>query len=184
MSDVINRYVEKKLPRNLKVVDKFSGEDKAVEGSLIVRTSNGKINVPYKKYVYLNLESLNYAISNGIKQVELGLILSLCNNLMTNENICMQENGEPHNTKSIAKLIGQEVQPTRTKLKELIEKGLLNHSRTRVDLKLIKVYRINPHLIKKGLELNQQLAELFNKVINKPSLQHQLKNSQLNKPKK
>jgi Mn-dependent DtxR family transcriptional regulator len=103
---------------------------------------------------------------------------------MHEENICMQDNGEPHTTSSIASLIDHSPQSTKAKLNRLIEMNLLDHSKAKYGFKEKKVFRINPHIIKKGRQLNKQLPQLFNDVAKTASLQSSLKDSKLNKPKK
>jgi hypothetical protein len=184
MAKVTYRYKDKKLPKNQEIIDKTSGEVIANAGNIFRRESTGKINMDYEEYVYLELKSLRSVLSNGIKQVELGLLITLCTNLMHEENICMQDNGEPHTTSSIASLIDHSPQSTKAKLNRLIEMNLLDHSKAKYGFKEKKVFRINPHIIKKGRHLNAKLPQLFNDVSKSTSPQSSLKNSKLNKPKK
>jgi hypothetical protein len=130
----------------------------------VVRKSTGKINVDYKEYLYLNLESLREVLSNGITQVQLALLISISTNLLQNENICMQDNGEPHSAESIGKIIGHTQQAAKTKLNKLIKLGLIDYSKTRVGIVYKKVYRINHFLLKKGINLNEKLAPLFDPI--------------------
>lgn len=120
--------------------------------------------LPYNNYIMLNLECLNAILSIGIKQVELGLLISICSNLLVNENICLQDNNEPHTTSSIAKLTGHSVQATKKKLNSLKKMDLLNHSFTKYKFGQKKVYRVNPHIIRKGVHMNSILATLFNDI--------------------
>ncbi len=164
MGKVTQRYVDKKLASNLEIREKDTGKIKPTEGRVIVRKSTGKINVEYKEYLYLDLVNLRTILSKGIKQVELGLLLTLCSNLLQNENICMQDNGEPHTTLSIAELTKNTEQAAKKKLNSLVKMGLLDYSKALVKMKFKKVYRINPHIIKKGIDLDMQLATMFDDI--------------------
>ncbi len=164
MEKIVKRYEDKKLQGNYEIVDKTTREFIAIDGQVVVRKSTGKINVDYNEYLYLNLESLRQVLSNGITQVQLALLISISNNLMQNENVCMQDNGEPHNAESIGKIIGHTQQAAKTKLNKLIKLGLIDYSKTKVGLAYKKVYRINPYLLKKGINLNEKLAPLFNPI--------------------
>ena len=165
MAKIVHRYQDKKLPPNLKIIETATGEIKTTQGSVFIRKSTGKINVEYKEFLYLNIEGLRILLSKGIKQVELGLLLTLCSNLKQNENICMQDTDEPHTTLSIAKLSGNTKQATKIKLNSLIKMGILDYSKALVKMKLKKVYRINPHIIKKGIDLDNQLATMFDDIV-------------------
>lgn len=162
--DLIRRYTDQKLPKDLTIIDKNTREVVALDGNVLIRRPTGKINVTYYDYLYLNLQSLTKILSKGITQVELGLLISISSNLLKNENICMQDNDEPHTAKSIGKIIGNTKHAVKTKLNSLIKLDLLSYSKTRIGLRYKKVYRINPFLLKKGIDLKDDLAELFNPI--------------------
>jgi len=153
-----------KLSPDIELTNKNTGEIHAQQGNILVSKLTGKIKVDYKEYAYIDLESLRHILSKGITQVELALLITLSSNLLQDENICMQNNGEPHTTLSIAKLINNTHQATKKKINKLIKRDLLNYSIAKVKLRSQKVYRINPHFLKKGVYLNSLLAPLFNPI--------------------
>ena len=164
MTKVVQVYVDKKLPSNYEIIDKATGEIIPIDGSIMLRKSTGGINASYNSFLTLNLLSLKIILSRGITQVQLGLLISISSNLLINENICMQDNGEPHTAISIGEIIGNSKQAAKTKLNSLIKLGLLNYSKTKVGLGYKKVYRINHCLLKKGKNLNAALQPLFNDI--------------------
>lgn len=164
MAKLTNRYADKPLKQGHVIVDIKTGEQVPIEGKVLIRKSTGKININFQDYGYFNLEALRIILSLGIKQVELGLLVTLCSNLMQDENISLQENDEPHTTLSIAALTNQTEQAVKKKLNVLIKLGLLDYSKTMVGLKMKKVYRVNPYMIRKGKQLNGNLKSLFNDI--------------------
>ena len=164
MTKIVQRYVDKKLPANYEIIDTTTGEIIPVDGSVILIKSEKKINASYTDFLTINLESLNIILSKGITQVQLGLLISISSNLLINENICMQDNDEPHTAISIGKIIGNTKQAAKTKLNSLIKLGLLDYSKTKVGLRYKKVYRINHCLLKKGKNLNAELQPLFDDI--------------------
>ena len=165
MENLIRRYKDTKLSKNFTVIDNTTGELAALDGNVLIRKPTGKINVNYSAFLYLNLQSLTKILSKGITQVQLGLLISISSNLLINENICMQDNDEPHTAESIGKIIGNTKQAAKIKLNSLIKLDLLSYSKTRIGLKFKKVYRINPFLLKRGIDLKDDLAELFNPIL-------------------
>lgn len=184
MAKIDQRYRIKKLPENIAAVDISTAEVVPTDGNIFTIKNADRINISYDNYLSLNLDCLNAILTNGVKQVELGLLISICSNLMTNENICLQDNGEPHTTSSIAKLTGHSEQATKKKLNSLEKMDLLNHSFTKYKLGKKKVYRVNPHIIKKGLHMNSILASLFNDITVDLGMSKKLENSKVVKPKK
>jgi len=164
MAKITQRYKIKKLPKNIAAVDMTSAEVVPTDGNIFTIKNSGRVNLSYYNYIMLNLECLNAILSIGIKQVELGLLISICSNLLVNENICLQDNNEPHTTSSIAKLTGHSEQATKKKLNSLKKMDLLNHSFTKYKFGQKKVYRVNPHIIRKGVHMNSILATLFNDI--------------------
>lgn len=160
MKKLTHRYQDVKISmKNKAIVDTSTGEIIPVDNStLFKRTSTGEITIHSQKYVYLDTINLTRLMNRGIKQVDLALLFSLSSNLLINYNICIDNQGQPLNTASIAKLICNKTQPTKRKLNSLINQGLLfygNHNRYG------KVYIVNPYIIRKGRNLSSKVVKLF-----------------------
>ncbi|MFO0355378.1 MAG: hypothetical protein ACK50A_00375 [Sphingobacteriaceae bacterium] len=161
MAKITLRSKIKKLPENIAAVDLKTAEIMPTEGNIYTISNSDKMYVSYDNYLSLNLDCLGVVLSKGIKQVDLGMLISICSNLLTNENICLQANNEPHTAESVSRIIGQTEQAAKKKLNNLVKMDLLNYSYAIVGYKKRKVYRVNPHLMKKGLNMNAQLAPMF-----------------------
>lgn len=179
MAKITLRSKIKKLPENVAAVDTKTAEIVPTEGNIYSISDSGKMYVTYDNYLSLNLDCLTAILSKGIKQVDLGMLISICSNLIVNENICLQPNNEPHTAESVAKIIGQTEQAAKKKLNNLVKMDLLNYSHAIVGYKKRKVYRVNPHLIKKGLNMNAQLAPMFSDLTTVSLLMAAFENSQV-----
>lgn len=115
-------------------------------------------------YFYLDTEQLYKLLANGIKQVELALLITISSNLKMKTNICMINDEKPHTTESIAKLIGTTPQSVKRNLKSLEKLGVLYYGIMKEDKRLGKVYIVNPHIIRRGHKMKQSLGTTFDEI--------------------
>jgi predicted transcriptional regulator len=162
MGTIKQRYKDSKAKE---IIDYETGEviDISYTG-LIERKSTDEISINSKAYVYLDTEQLFTLLANGIKQVELALLISISNNLMIGSNICMINDEKPHTTESIAKLIGTTTQSVKLKLNSLVKIGVIHHGIMKENKRLGKVYIVNPHIIRKGHKMKQSLGTVFDEI--------------------
>jgi hypothetical protein len=162
MGTIKNRY---KDTRAKEIVDPETGEiiDVSFAG-LLDRKSTNDISINSKAYVYLDTDQLFTLLANGIKQVELALLISISYNLMIGSNICMINDDKPHTPESIAKLIGSTRQSVKLKLKILEKIGAIHHGIMRENKRLGKVYIVNPHIIRKGHKMKESLGTMFDEI--------------------
>ena len=162
MGTVVQRYKDTKAKE---IVDLETGEiiDVSYTG-LIERKSTNDISISSKAYVYFDTDQLFTLLANGIKQVELALLISISNNLMIGSNICMINDEKPHTADSIAKLIGTSRQSVKLKLKNLEKIGVIHHGIMKENIRLGKVYIVNPHIIRKGHKMRQSLGIIFGEI--------------------
>jgi hypothetical protein len=169
MIEVKKNYKARRLPENAVVVDKITRKPIALDGNPILLNDLGGSKFEYNEFAIINLEGLRTLFALGIKQVDLALFIELSSSLMIKENICMRNDEEPHTTATIAALIKNSVQATKKKLNRLIKLDVINYSYTKFDTRRIKVYRVNPFLIKKGKNLNSKLETMFKEIQLKPN---------------
>ena len=131
---------------------------------LIRRTSTGEISINSKKFVYLDTDKLSILLANGIKQVDLALLITISSNMLIGYNICLETDDKPHTTSSIAKLIDNTDQAVKIKLNRLIKLDVLYYGIMKENKKLGKVYIVNPHIIRKGIKLKGSLATIFDDI--------------------
>jgi hypothetical protein len=162
MGTIKQRYKDSKAKE---IIDYKTGEviDISYTG-LIERKSTDQISISSKAYVYLDTEQLFTLLTNGIKQVELALLISISNNLMIGSNICMINDEKPHTSESIAKLIGTTTQSVKLKLNSLVKIGVIHHGIMKENKRLGKVYIVNPHIIRKGHKMKQSLGTVFDEI--------------------
>ena len=162
MGTIKQRYKDSKAKE---IIDYKTGEviDISYTG-LIERKSTDQISISSKTYVYLDTEQLFTLLTNGIKQVELALLISISNNLMIGSNICMINDEKPHTSESIAKLIGTTTQSVKLKLNSLVKIGVIHHGIMKENKRLGKVYIVNPHIIRKGHKMKQSLGTVFDEI--------------------
>lgn len=169
MGTIKKEYIDKKFAPNIdELVDPKTGEHFDLKKTnLISREATGNFSINSPFYVYLDTSKVSILIKNGIKQVDLALIVSLSSNLYLYNNIgyniCM-EGDHPHTTKSISLLINNSPQATKNKLNNLIDLGLLYHGEIKEKKGWGKVYVLNPHLARKGKILKGYLKEIFNDI--------------------
>ena len=170
MGTIKKEYKDKKFAANIdELVDPKTGEIFDLkEINLIIRKETGNFSINTPSYVYLDTYKLSILIKNGIKQVDLALLISLSINLHyynnAGYNICMEDD-HPHTTKSIGQLINNCPQATKNKLNSLIKLGLLYYGEIKEKKSWGKVYILNPHLIRKGKFLKKYLKEIFNDIV-------------------
>lgn len=125
----------------------------------VERTNMVKIN--YKQYVYVDTERIRLSFQKGVSQSLMGFLIMLSSDLMMEYNICMIDKETPHTTKSIADLVGETEQSARRKLNDLKSLGLLYEGPLN---RFSKVFVLNPHFVKKGVEFNKRLTVLFDDI--------------------
>jgi DNA-binding MarR family transcriptional regulator len=131
---------------------------------LLQRSSADYISYHSTAYFYLDTEQLYKLLANGIKQVELALLITISSNLMMKTNVCMINDDKPHTTESIAKLIGTTQQSVKRNLKSLEKLGVLHYGILKENKRLGKVYIVNPHIIRKGHKMKQSLGTTFDEI--------------------
>jgi hypothetical protein len=162
MGTIKQRYKDTKAKE---IIDYETGEVIDISHTgLIERKSTDDISISSKAYVYLDTDQLFTLLANDIKQVELALLISISNNLMIGSNICMINDGKPHTTESIAKLIGTTPQSVKLKLNSLEKIGVIHHGIMKENKRLGKVYIVNPHIIRKGHKMKQSLGTIFDEI--------------------
>lgn len=162
MGTITQRYKDTKAKE---IVDIETGEIIDVSHTgLIERRSTDDISINSKNYFVLDTDQLYVLLANGIKQVELALLISMSNNLIIGSNICMINDEKPHTTESIAKLIGTTPQSAKLKLKSLEKIGAIHHGIMKENKRLGKVYIINPHIIRRGHKMKQSLGTMFEEI--------------------
>jgi predicted transcriptional regulator len=169
MGTIKKEYIDKKFASSInELVDPKTGEIFDLKKSnLIIRKETGNFSINSSSYVYLDTLKLSILIKNGIKQVDLALLITLSSNLHyynnAGYNICMDDDN-PHTTKSIGLLINNSPQATKNKLNNLIDLGLLYHGEIKEKKGWGKVYVVNPHLVRKGKSVKKYLGEIFNDI--------------------
>jgi predicted transcriptional regulator len=131
---------------------------------LLQRNIADYISYNSSSYFYLDTDQLYNLLANGIKQVELALLITISSNLMLNTNICMINDVKPHTADSIAKLIGTTRQSVKRNLKSLVELGVLYYGILKENKMLGKVYIINPHILRKGHKMKVSLGTIFDEI--------------------
>jgi hypothetical protein len=132
---------------------------------LYKRITTNEVSINYEEYVYLDTLKLKILLAKGIKPVDLALLVTLSCNLLNRYCVCMENEEEPHTTKSIAKLAGGTVQSVKTKLNRLISEGVLAYTISKSNEKWGKVYIMNPHIIRKGVILSKSICEIFDDIV-------------------
>lgn len=162
MGEIKRLYKDKKVKASA-FVDTETGEVIEMKDStLMQRVTTGEISINSKEYVNLDTEILRIILNKKkIKQVDLALIVSLSQNLLLNNNICMIDDDNPHKTSTIAEVAGCTEQAVKLKLNRLIDLGLVYYGVIHSKKRLGKVYVINPHFIRKGKKMAGYLTELF-----------------------
>ena len=170
---VLYSYTQLNISGN-EIADTETGETFDMSNSVLLkRTETGKISISYPFYNFINSKKIIDLIESGIKDVDLALLICMSLNILKGENICLNNNDDPHSTDSIAKMIGQTIQATKVKLNRLINLDLIHYGTINHRRNLGKVYVINPNILKKGNLSRVFLKKLFkgsNNVENKPNL--------------
>lgn len=155
-------YTELSIVGN-EIMDTETGETFDISNAILLKkTEIGKFSISYSSFIFLNTEELKLLLVAGIKDVDLALLISMSSNLVTGKNICLRDDDTPHTTASIGKLINNSEQSTKLKLNRLVKEGLLHYGVLEKKEGFGKVYIVNPHLIKKGINFSFFLQKLFN----------------------
>lgn len=164
MGEVKTKYKRTRIDtKNKQIVDIVTGELTEFKNeSLYTTKPTNQATIDYKNYVYLDTDKLSVLLSKGIKQVELGLLITLSSKIQNRYCVCLKNEDQPHTTKSIAHLIGESPQSVKSKLNKLIEIGVLVYTQSIGNQSWGKVYIMNPHFIKKGINFSKSVCELFN----------------------
>jgi len=164
---MVNKYKDKVLSADkYALVNKETGEkEEFINGSLIERIPTHQVVFRYKSYLYLDTDRLKVLQSNGITEIDLGLLILLSGNLAFILNVCMNDDGKPYNASSIGQMINQSEQAAKRKLNRLVELGVLAHKKIIGHKELGKVYMINPYFIRRGKDFGEFLSEYFHDFI-------------------
>lgn len=150
------------------LVDKETWEVEEFKNSIMVKKiKTSEVTFHSKSYLYLDTDRLKMLHSHGIREVELGLLILMSSNLSFALNICMQDDGTPHKTLSISKLVNKTPQDTNIKLKRLVEFGVLAYQKIPAHEHLGKVYIVNPNLIRRGKDFSNFIPTIFNDFMQK-----------------
>lgn len=166
MGEVKRRYKETKLDTfNKMLLDSKTGEISDIGNITVMeRKDSGEIMINSKAYVYLDTNCLTSLLRNGVKEVDLALLITLSSNLLIGHNICMRNEFDPHTTATIAKQCGYTVQAVKKKLNRLLKQNVLYYGTFKDKKSMGKVYVVNPHLIRKGNKLRAILGDIFNDI--------------------
>lgn len=161
------RYKENSLdPERWALIDKQSGSVEEFKNKMINEViPTNQVSVHYKHYFLLDTDRLEVLLTNGVKDIELGVLLVISSNLHSAFNICRKPDDTPHNTKSISKIFGQTEQATKKKLNRLIKHGVLAHTIIPNQKNLGKVYIVNPYLIKRSKYMDEYMNRLFFDIV-------------------
>lgn len=150
---------------NKQLLDTVTGELTDLKNdTLYISNATNQVTIDYKNYVYLDTDRLGILLANGIKQVDLGLLIILSRKIQNRYCVCLKDDEAPLTTKTIAELIGETPQGVKTKLNRLEKQGVLAYSKSMGNPNWGKVYIINPHIIKKGINLSKSVCELFDDI--------------------
>ena len=166
MGDV--KIKHKRIKINTKTTELLStvtGEITQVKNATLYKSiPTNEATINYKTYIYLDTDKLTILLSQGLKQVDLALLTTLSGNLQHRYCVCLKNTERPHTTNSIAELIGETPQGVKIKLNRLIKLNLLAYTKSIGNTSWGKVYIMNPHFIKKGLNFSKSVCELFDDI--------------------
>ncbi|MCA0152914.1 hypothetical protein [Winogradskyella vincentii] len=150
---------------NKQLLDTVTGELTELKNeTLYISKATSQVTVDYKNYVYLDTNRLGILLENGIRQVDLGLLITLSRKIQNRFCVCLKDDEVPHTTKTIAELIGETPQGVKAKLNRLEKQGVIAYTKSIGNSGWGKVYIINPHIIKKGINLSKTVCELFDDI--------------------
>lgn len=137
-------------------------------GELMGRKRQNKVQINSKEYVYLDINRLNYLVSNGIKTSTLGFLFKIVPFAEMITNKLITDEGTPQTSGSLSKAIGMRQQSVIRSLKELVDLDLIAlHKSLKKGER--QFYCLNPYLIRRGASVSNLLPELFNDPLPKPT---------------
>lgn len=131
------------------------------DGALIKLSPSGLVKVSYNHYNFIDTDMTTILLKKGVTQTELGFLQVITSNLLMKYNICLQKDDTPHTSHTIAKLCQESLQSVNRKIKKLINLNILFKGEM---YRYKKVYVVNPHVLKKGVEFNSELLTYFNEI--------------------
>jgi hypothetical protein len=163
MGNLIREQKGSRLKTNSKtLVDGETGELFDIEDtSVYANKFTGKVKIDYADFVMIEIIQLKILMRLGAKQEDIALLTILATQIEIGTNLCLNEFGKPHDTKSIAGLCNCTVQSAKRKLNKLIKLGAMAHDKFNT---VKKVYAINPHIIKKGKDTKPIVISKFNEL--------------------
>jgi hypothetical protein len=172
MGRIIPQYNTEQLNLNSKeLVATSTGEVVNIENANIFKsTITNKVAINYSSFVFLDTNQIILLLEKGLKHEELALLVILSNQIQMESNICIQDSEIPHTTSSIAKYINSSQQAAKRKLNKLITIGAIYYGPINRNSK--KVYVINPHIIKKGKTIKQNIVAIFHEIYKKSQIQN------------
>lgn len=152
--------------------------------TLMISTDTKKMKAESKSYFTIDSDRLNTLVANGIKEVDLGLLLILASNIEFSTNRCMDENNTPFTIRALSQLLNQSEHTVGRKLKRLISLNLVARTKHSKALKRSYFY-VNPYLMRRGKDLADFLQQEFQDIEpadNKKSKEIEQLNAELNTP--
>ena len=131
------------------------------DGALLKLSQNGLAKVSYKHYNYIDTDTIPLLLRKGLTQTELGFLQVISSNLLMKYNICLQADDSPHTSDTIAELCQESVQSVNRKIRKLINHNILYKGEMN---RYKKVYVVNPHILKKGVDFSIDLLPLFDEI--------------------
>ena len=164
MGQIIPQYNTEQLNLHSKeIVAMTTGEVVNIENANIFKsTITNKVAINYSNFVFLETNQIILLLEKGLKHEELALLVIISSQIQMESNICIQDSEIPHTTESIAKFINCSQQSAKRKLNKLIAIGTIYYGP--VNRKSKKVYVINPHIIKKGKVIRQNIVRIFQAI--------------------
>lgn len=150
----------------------------------MISTDTKKMKAESKSYFTIDSDRLNTLVANGIKEVDLGLLLILASNIEFSTNRCMDENNTPFTIRALSQLLNQSEHTVGRKLKRLISLNLVARTKHSKALKRSYFY-VNPYLMRRGKDLADFLQQEFQDIEpadNKKSKEIEQLNAELNTP--
>lgn len=166
MGEIKRKYKRTRIDTSKnQLLDTETGEVIEIKNASLYKTvPTNEVSIDYRNYVYLDTDKIPILLTKGVKQVELGLLLTLACNIQNRFCVCLKDGDEPHSTKSIAEMVGETPQSVKAKLNNLVEMGVLAYDLSKGNESWGKVYILNPHVIKKGIKLSQSVCEIFDDI--------------------
>lgn len=142
------------------LVNKNTGEEKSLPRDVLGFVVDTKRRImKYDEYFSIDSSLLRKLQDTDLNLQHLGLIVKIAVFLTSGSNICLRQDKSPLTTKDISKQINRTERATKLLLNKLENLEIVRHAKLKNFRK--KVYVINPYLVKKGSEIDQETLVLF-----------------------